>query len=88
MELPLRFLVLILLIVIAVIAMFMVLNPIQSGSVSAQQAAERGTACSNWSMDSCSSSSGYLQGVKKAFGCAGADECKQKCLAMRYCLTS
>jgi len=87
MELPMRFLVLLMLMVLALIAAFAILNPIQSGSLSAQQLAERNSACSNWSMDDCKPTSGYLQGVKNIFGCSGADECKAKCSSMKYCLT-
>jgi len=87
MELPMRFLVLLMLMVLALIAAFAILNPIQSGSLSVQQMAERNSACSNWSMDDCNPASDYLQDVEKIFGCSGADECKAKCSGMKYCLT-
>lgn len=81
-----RFLVLIMLMVIALIAVFVILNPIQSGSLTAQQMAERNSACSNWSLDDCRETSEYLQNVTTAFGCSGAKDCKNKCTAMSYCL--
>ncbi len=86
MELPMRFLVLLMLMVLALIAAFAILNPIQSGSLSVQQMAERNSACSNWSIDDCKPASGYLQDVEKILGCSGADDCKAKCSSMKYCL--
>lgn len=86
MELPISFLVLIFLAVLVVIGALALLNPIQSGSLTAQQMAERNSACSNWSMNDCGPTSGYLQEVEKAFGCSGADECKKKCSSLKYCL--
>lgn len=86
MELPMRFLVLLMLMVLALIAAFAILNPIQSGSLSARQMAERNSACSNWSLDDCKPASDYLQNVERIFGCSGADECMAKCSGMKYCL--
>lgn len=86
MELPMRFLVLLMLMVIALIAVFAILNPIQAGSLSTQQMAERNSVCSNWSMDDCKPTSSYLQDVERVFGCSGADACKTKCSSMKYCL--
>ncbi len=88
MELPIRFLVLLLLMVIALLAILTLLNPIQSGSSTIQQTAERNSACSNWSMDDCEPSSKYLENVAKVFGCFGAEDCKNKCSNIKYCLTS
>lgn len=86
MELPIRFLVLLMLAVIALLAIFTIINPIQSGSLTAQQMAERNSACSNWSMHDCRATSEYLQDVERVFGCSG-EECKKKCSDIGYCLT-
>lgn len=86
MELPMRFLVLLMLMVLALLAIFVLMNPIRSGSETAQQIAERNSACSNWSLYDCRETSEYLQSVKEAFGCQSFEECRKKCESIKYCL--
>lgn len=87
MELPIRYLVLILLMVIALLAVLTLLNPIQSSSLTAQQMQERNIACSNWSMKDCKpTAEKELQEVEMIFGCSGAEDCKKKCSSIKFCL--
>ncbi len=87
MNLPLRFIVLIMLALIVLLAVFLgIINPIQLGVESASNTTQQNSACSNWSLDDCSATSKYLKDVEIAFNCISYEDCRRQCSNIGYCL--
>jgi len=82
-----RFMILIILGLIVLLAIFLgIVNPINKSIDTTQDTAEQHSSCSNWSVDECKTSSKYFQNVKNALNCLDEKSCRKKCSNMGYCL--
>ena len=85
MELPMRFMILLMLALIVLVAILIgVIGPLNSGVEDSENIADRTVACNKWNVKMCSDSS-LTDEIKNAVGCSGPEECRKICGNLGFC---